>query len=223
MRSWVLAAGMLLAAVGCASGGAASSRGSSGSSLGIEGPDWERPIRGGIEVASAADAPLPFQAIPPDDLGPPSRILVTPAGVPLARAAIVWVYDHHPRFGRLVVEESLEDGTAAEAEFDRLAAQPSPGCYPASPVEGLGGDGPAVTCYGGVFRWRTLPGGQRVFIHLGDVTTTARALLPARVESDALEAVTSVFDDPVLEIVVRGPGSELTEEQVLEAAGLILG
>lgn len=148
---------------------------------------------------------------------------MTPADVPLARAAIVWVYDHHPRFGRLVVEERLEDGAVAEAEFDRLAAQPSPGCYPASPVEGLGGDGPAITCYGGVFQWRILPGGQRVFIHLADVPTTAHVLLPARVESDALEAVASVFEDPVLELVVSGPGSELTEEQVLEAAGLILG
>jgi hypothetical protein len=226
LKSWALAAGMLLAATGCAGGSAAgSSFGSSGSgsSLGIEGPDWERPIRGGIEVTSAADAPLAFQAILPDGLGPPSRILVTPAGVPLVRAAVVWVYDHHPRFGRLLVEERLEDGAAAEAEFGRLAAQPSPGCYPASPVKGLGGDGPGITCYGGLFRWRTLPGGQRAFIHLSDVTTTAHVLLTARVKSDALEAVTSVFEDPVLELVVMGPGSELTEEQVLEAVGLILG
>lgn len=189
----------------------------------VAGPDWDRPIAGGIEVAGAAEAGLPFTPNEPDGLGIPVRILIPPPdAVSAAETEIVWVYDH-PKYGRFFLAQHVVERSTTEREYLELSSQ-VPGCkeIPATAEDEKNfgvGVGPRIECHAGGLSLRTIRGGVSALLHEGGVTTAVHWLEP--VSGPGMETISQRFRDPALEIVVMGPAGALSAAAALEIAELV--
>lgn len=184
--------------------------------------NWDSPIAAGARIPSHADARLAFRPNLPEDVpGDPEIFTTNPQHLPKALREIAWVY-LEPDPGRFFIRERVVNEASKRSEFDEQASAPQ-GCETHSPdaelEEAFGAGAYAVECYPGDRYMVELDSGAEAIVIEGTNTTSLRWLEPLNDPDDnALSRVSSELSDPILEVAIIGPASELTGEEAIEIA-----